>query len=1311
MDGIRERFRAFVAAYADFVVRRRGLVLVLAVLLLAAGASGLPFLKTQTTFRIWHHPDAPEVKDYDRMLETFGSDDTALIAFSDPQGILRNEGLAAIDRMTQALWRVEHVKRVDSLTNFTLLKTSLADHESPALAVWGDRIWVAGEAGAIVEIDRRTRATRRLLGHEGTVMHLAAGGDGKSLVSGGLDRQVIVWDLERGAPRYTLRGAPGNISALALSEDATRVYAGSHGAVLGWDVASGRRLFHRPFGEEFVTALATTSAGIWVASRTVAVIDPESGTTRQEWPEPGAFVTELLSARDGQRVFLGSEDGRVLALSSGAAPKVLQAAGPAAILSLAEGPSGALWVGTSTGTLLELAAESRPAAPLRAHRAPILDLAVAGDGAVFTASFDHDVAVTRPGAAPLTLGAHRAVVRRVMLAPSGRELYSVGDDAAVYVWRIDGSGAPVLADHFSRVELSVVEATSPIAGGEPSASLHVQSLLAHPVELVVSGVPGGRVDPGGQWSIEALRAGPRRSCTDQSQCLAGQSCDFEEGVCINPARVEAVIPGTQVRVWAGLVHLSPGTATTLRIPSEDAFSLEEVALSPLPSEATVGGLLAAHRQPEVKAALGAALTAADLAEPTTFLSPAVAARARDALAETESTSGARRVLGELAERKLAANRLPIEPGRLRETRWRLLRPPSPIAEGFVINGALDTTLVFVSLHQPDHEHALDRMVHLHQELDRLVAAEKPRTGYDYHLSGEVIMDTSFKTYAEGDMQRLGPVFAVVCAVLLALLFRRPAGVLLPMGAILMAIGFTMGTASWFGASINNMTGAVPQVIMACCLGDAVHLLTGWISGVKAGKSAPEAARETVRENFWPCTITAETTVVGFIALIPSEIGPISSFGWIAAIGAAAAFVFSFTVMPAVMSFLPVGRAGSKGPGGHGAADVSDRAEKLLERWGTWVLRRPRTVAAVVLGLTAIGGYGVAGVTFDTNPIKNFKPGTPFRAASEVIERKISGPVGVEIMIDTQEPRGLRKTAHLQKLAALQAHLEQSPLVTKVVGLPDIHRAINRAFNQDKTERYELPASDVLASAYYDAYTLSLPAGMELNNRVSEDESKTRLTVRMRSVSSVRVTEWQAETQRWIDQHLPGMKATISGKFLVYATMTNKLTQSFLWNVGSAVLMITLSMMLVLASVRLGFVSMFPNIVPGIWAIGMVSLAGVPLDVSIIVSLCVAIGVVVDDTIHFLAKYKIARRERSAEDALIDTFRHAGLPLSFTTVVLCSGFAIFMASDYQITASFGLTTTITFLAGVILDFTLTPALVKLLDGRRRVEVPASAQPAK
>lgn len=1290
IDFISKRFNPAIEAYADFVVRRRWLVLFGSILLFAAGASGARLLQTQTTFRVWHADDDPAVVQYDQMLATFGSDDTALVAFKDPAGVLRNDALMAIDRMTQRFWRIENVKRVDSLTNFNLVKTTVLDQESPAIAISPEYLFAPGESGAIAVFDHAGTRVRTLAGHEGTVEHLVLSPDGKRLVSGAIDRTVIVWDPTIETPGQILRGLPEGASSLVMDERG--IYAGSLDTVVAWS-PSGARLWTAGGLDGFVTSVIPSTDGtkLYAGSKAVRVLDAATGNVTATWDGPGAVITEMLISADGRTLYTASEDARVLAFDTAEGKAIeLVPDADAPVLALALSPDGkTLHAGTQDGRVLAIeidgARAQGAARAIAVHKDAILDLTAGRDGKVFSGSADRNAAVLGGAGAPVMLAAHRGAVRRVLLSPDESALYTLGDDGAIYVWSL-AQDPPKLAGRASRVRIAQAPEAALAVNGEPAAAIEVFNQFRHPIELRIGGESRGIVGAGEMQRVERLPIGGAGDCTSDGECGTGQECDMEELVCASPAIVEAWLPDTQVKIYSGKVYLRRDDVRTVRLPAEDAFAVQEVALSPLPPESRAGAFLAAF--PGAKPALAKVLSTEELADPNTFLSPEIASKILDS--GVEIPADGRRLLGEISEKRLTANRLPMQPHRLRDVRRLLLRPPGPAAEGFVVNRAADTTLVFVSLHQPDHETALLRMVELEKEMRAFLDQEQPVTGYDYHLSGEIIMDTTFKQYAESDMQKLGPIFAGVCALLLALVFRRPAGVLLPLGAILMAIAFTMGVSGYLGASINNMTGAVPQVVMACCLGDAVHLLTGWLGGVRDGLSAPDATRRSVRENFWACTITMETTVVGFIAMYPSNIQPISTFGWMAAIGAFAAFVFTFTAMPAVLAMLPTKRKATDAIGGESAT------ERVLARWGEVVVRRPRMVVLATLVLTMIGAYGVAGVEFDTNPITSFKEGTPFREGSNFIDQNIAGPVGVEVVLDTGEPRGLRQTKYLEAIAKVQAHLEQQQEVTKVVGLPDIHRSIHRAFNGDDAAAYRLPRTDGEASAFYDAYTLSLPAGMDINNRVSEDEARTRLTVRMRSISSAKATAWQEEMLAWIQTNTPELKPTITGKFLVYAGMTNELTRSFLWNVGSAVVMITLSMMLVLGSLRLGFISMFPNTIPGIWAIGVISLLGVPLDVSIIVSLCVAMGVVVDDTIHFLVKFKAARKVMNVDEALVDTFRHAGLPLSFTTVVLCAGFAIFTASDYQVTSNFGLTTTITFLAGVLLDFTLTPALMKLLD---------------
>ena len=1275
-------YRSWLASFADLVVRRRVPVLILLVLLVAIAGGGASMLKTQTTYRVWSPPGSPEIVDYDRMTELFGSNDSALVAFKDPKGLLRNEALKRIAYHTEIFAQIGGVKRIDSLSNFGLIKTSRKEHESGAAAVGPGLLFYAGEQNDIIRVELATGARTSISGPEGLVEHLALSGD--QLIAAGLDRIVRVFDAKTGEQKHQLQGAPERISALALSPDGARVYAGSQRTVLGWDLKTGARLFRSEAHEGFVTVIAVSQDGaqIYAGAERLLALDA-TGKTSATLATAQGHLTDI--ALNKNALYLTSEDGalRRVDLKTQKSEVLIPASKVPALAVAVHGDK--VYAGFENGEVRTVGKAQKT------HKVAVVDLLALADGSLWSSAVDGSVSVMRPGQAPQALGGHRTYARRLIARANGEAVFSLGDDGAVYERRAsDGA----ILDRFDRKPSQSVEITA-TSEGEPIGQISFKNLLSHPVLVQISGRDFGKVDPGAEKTLSKIPVSPSKACDSGDDCAKGQECDYTklEPLCVDVVRVSARLPASGKEIWSKRTLLEGARLTSVRIPEEDAFGVHKVALPPLPEETHLGALL--ERFPAAKPVAQKQLSAEALQDAYTFVSPSRAGAMLEALPKS-APAELRELLGPVSERELHPNRLPLTPERIRDARRVMFRPPNPAAQGFVINEAADTTMLHLSLQELPHETALQRMVEIHDAVEAHLQEAKKKDGYNYQLSGEVIMDTNLKKYTERDQQRLGPVFGLLLIVVLALMFRRVSGVLLPMSAVGLAVAFTMGIVGYVGGVINNLTGVVPQVVLAICLGDSVHMFERFVTNLRSGMSAKEASKESVRFNFTPCLMATVTTFFGMMSLLPNRLPPIQDFGWMVGIGVAAAFIFSVTLLPALMSFVPV----------KAKAHAQENAEpglgeRLLVSMGQRVVSNPwKTVMFSTLGVASLC-FGLNFAEFDTNPIKQFKPGTPFRDASEFIEDNITGPIGIEVVVDSGQPQGLRTRKYLEQVAKVQAHLQKDSEITKVVSLADIHRGIRRAFNGDLDSEYKLPQDDARTGAYYDAYAFSLPAGLELNNRVSDDQRATRISARVKNHSSGWAIDWQNNLLDWMKKNTPELKPTITGKFMIFSHVNISMTRSFFVSVSLAIAMITIAMTLALRSLRLGLISMIPNAIPGAMAIGVLGYMGRSLDMSIVVSLCVALGVVVDDTIHFLLKYKKYRDQMPPSEALIETYKSTGVALLITTIVLCIAFAIFMWTDYAITSNFGMTTCMVLAFGLLLDFTMTPALCLLSDPDRLV----------
>lgn len=283
----------------------------------------------------------------------------------------------------------------------------------------------------------------------------------------------------------------------------------------------------------------------------------------------------------------------------------------------------------------------------------------------------------------------------------------------------------------------------------------------------------------------------------------------------------------------------------------------------------------------------------------------------------------------------------------------------------------------------------------------------------------------------------------------------------------------------------------------------------------------------------------------------------------------------------------------------------------------------------------------------------------------------------------------------------------------VDALTDTMKRLNRNMHADQSSWYKLPDERPLAAQYLLLYELSLPFGLDLNNMINVDKSSTRLRVTMKNMSSNDVLALEVRADEWIKQNLPEyMRSKGSSSTIMFAHIGARNIRSMLLGTTVALLLISLTLIVALRSIKIGLISMVPNLIPAAMAFGLWGLlvGNVGLALSVVTSM--TLGIIVDDTVHFLSKYLRARREEglSPEDAVRYAFTTVGMALVVTSVVLIAGFLVLSLSAFELNSSMGLLTAITIGFALAADFLLLPPLILMMEGKKHETSTLAAVPA-
>jgi len=571
-------------------------------------------------------------------------------------------------------------------------------------------------------------------------------------------------------------------------------------------------------------------------------------------------------------------------------------------------------------------------------------------------------------------------------------------------------------------------------------------------------------------------------------------------------------------------------------------------------------------------------------------------------------------------------------------------------------------------------------------LDRM-RTEHPQNAY--YLTGDVPLNRAFADATRDDLETFVPVTFAVITVVAALLLRSVLGTVAIVAVLMFAVNTTVGFAGLLGTVFNPANSGVPIIVMTVAVAHSVHVVATTLDGMRRGLDRNSAIAESIRVNAWPVFLTSLTTAIGFLSLNASDSPPFRVLGNLVAFGVFCAFVYSLTLLPALLSVLPMRARAIRT--GHTA---------FFGRFGDFVVARRTVLLWCSLILAIVLVTGIPRLELTDNWTKYLSERYQFRTDTDFVIANLTGIETLEYSLDSGSEGGITDPAYLGRVDAFARWFRNQPEVSHVKAFPDIMKRLNKNMHGDDPEFYRLPEDPELASQYLLLYELSLPFGRDLNNQIDIGKSATRMTVVMRSLTSKGQRELDARARDWLRANAPGLTTEASGVSIVFAHLSQRNIKSMLTGTIVAMALISLILVFVFRSLRVGLLSLVPNFIPaamslGLWGymVGHVGLAGSVMT-------AIAFGIVVDDTIHFLTKYLETRRQgRDAPEAVRAAFRTVGHALWTTTAVLALGFLVFAASGFEISWALGLLVTLTIGFALLADFLLLPPLLMALDRKK------------
>ncbi|WP_242133531.1 efflux RND transporter permease subunit [Aestuariivivens marinum] len=616
----------------------------------------------------------------------------------------------------------------------------------------------------------------------------------------------------------------------------------------------------------------------------------------------------------------------------------------------------------------------------------------------------------------------------------------------------------------------------------------------------------------------------------------------------------------------------------------------------------------------------------------------------------------------------------------------------PMLVNRIINEEGSATAVNITVRLPGEDSALEVPEVMNYVREMVDKFREKYPQFEIHTSGMVPLTTAFFEASMKDMALTGIMLLIVILTTF-ILTRSFQSTLATLLVVLFSMISAVGFVGIIGVKLTPPSSVFPTMILTLAVADSIHILITMLQKIrKEGMDKYGALIESMRLNFMPVFITSLTTVIGFLTMNFGDVPPFWDLGNIVAFGMTMAFLYSTTALPALMAILPFKRVDKK---------VSSKTSRFNFDWYTGfsslVIKQPITVTvislAIIVGLTYLSTKN----SFNDEFINYFDQTVQFRSDTDYISDNLTGVYNVEYSIGSGESGGINNPNYLNKLNEFENWLYEQPEVIHVNAFSEVARRINRSMHGDDEAYYKIPNSREEAAQYLLLYELSLPFGLDLNNQINVDKSESRVTVTVKNLDSPSMIAFAKRGEDWLRNNAPEyMHAIGVSPMLMFSKLGFRQADSMFTGNIIALVLISLVLMLALRNFKLGLLSLVPNVAPVLVGFGIWALYKAQINTGMVIVFGMTLGIIVDDTVHFMSKFLRARREYgySPQRAVEYAFQTVGKALVTTTIVLLSGFAVLSTSSFALNSYMARITVVIIIAALIIDFVLLPALLIL-----------------
>ncbi|MFL3050212.1 MAG: RND family transporter [Candidatus Neomarinimicrobiota bacterium] len=625
-------------------------------------------------------------------------------------------------------------------------------------------------------------------------------------------------------------------------------------------------------------------------------------------------------------------------------------------------------------------------------------------------------------------------------------------------------------------------------------------------------------------------------------------------------------------------------------------------------------------------------------------------------------------------------------------------PTSKDSLFFLKNRIMSSPLIIDNLISSDGSIAailleLDDEINNHDGREKIVnkvGEITSKTDWKWYEAGVPILRTRYVQYMLNDFTRfLFPVSFVLFGTLF-LLFRNLSGVLLPFAAVFITVLWVLGIMGALGLTINIVTYIVPTLVLIIGVADSIHIMLKFQENLLNGNSKRESIRITIRKIGGAIMLTSITTAIGFLSLVSTNIIMIRQFGAIVCVSVILAFFVSITFIPSMLMIL-------KTPS---QKMLKSGSKNLRHRFLKWTVKlnnyHQKSIVFLSLILICTFLYYAFKVDPHSSLMEDLSKGNELYDDMIFMEQKMGSVMPLEVIATVNNKgapfeNGIKDPKTLHAIAKLQDKLSTIPEVGKMISVIDYLREINQAFNEGDKEFYCIPETREMVSQYI------FLQEEQFETLVNFDYSSARLTGRISDISSRRAKEIKDEIIQWGRENLPSyLDIQLTGTTLMGLKINQYLVTNLVVSFLIAFGVIFISMLLLFKSVKIASISMIPNFIPLLLMAGVMGFYNIKLRPTTAMTFAIAYGIAVDDTIHFLVRFRqeLFSHNGHYREANEKTLLTTGKAIISTSFILSAGFLVMVTSNFLPSRDFGFLAAVTMFGALLADLFFLPAILTL-----------------